>query len=140
MLSAGLQPNLVTFNTLLEVYAKQGMWREAVGVLDTLEQQRLVPEPRTFNIVMNACNSVGQFSECITVHDRMVEQSVAPTVGTYNAVLLAYCKCVCGSRAGEGGQGTGRGLLAPVVLSTEAGHTGATLAAAPQTDAACLAH
>lgn len=39
MLAAGLQPNLVTFNTLLEVYAKQGMWREAVGVLDTLEQQ-----------------------------------------------------------------------------------------------------
>jgi pentatricopeptide repeat protein len=39
MLSAGLQPNLVTYNTLLEVYAKRGMWREAVGVLDTLEQQ-----------------------------------------------------------------------------------------------------
>lgn len=39
MLSEGLQPNLVTYNTLLEVYAKRGMWREAVGVLDTLEQQ-----------------------------------------------------------------------------------------------------
>jgi pentatricopeptide repeat protein len=39
MLAAGLQPNLVTYNTLLEVYAKRGMWREAVGVLDTLEQQ-----------------------------------------------------------------------------------------------------
>jgi pentatricopeptide repeat protein len=39
MLTAGLQPNLVTYNTLLEVYAKRGMWREAVGVLDTLEQQ-----------------------------------------------------------------------------------------------------
>jgi pentatricopeptide repeat protein len=39
MLAAGLQPNLVTFNTLLEVYAKQGMWREAIGVLDTLKQQ-----------------------------------------------------------------------------------------------------
>lgn len=39
MLAAGLQPNLVTYNTLLEVYAKRSMWREAVGVLDTLEQQ-----------------------------------------------------------------------------------------------------
>jgi pentatricopeptide repeat protein len=44
MLAAGLQPNLVTYNTLLEVYAKRGMWREAVGVLDTLEQQvRVLP-------------------------------------------------------------------------------------------------
>lgn len=39
MLNEGLQPNLVTYNTLLEVYAKRGMWCEAVGVLDTLEQQ-----------------------------------------------------------------------------------------------------
>eukprot|EP00882_Tetradesmus_deserticola_P020804 GHRQ01022485.1.p3 GENE.GHRQ01022485.1~~GHRQ01022485.1.p3 ORF type:complete len:131 (+),score=34.62 GHRQ01022485.1:836-1228(+) len=39
MLQEGLQPNLVTYNTLLEVYAKRGMWGKAVGVLDTLEQQ-----------------------------------------------------------------------------------------------------
>ncbi|KAF8072806.1 jmj4 [Scenedesmus sp. PABB004] len=121
MLAEGLQPNLVTFNTLLEVYAKRGMWREAVGVLDTLEQQvrarpraaprrragpgrsrasaprrraaqRLVPEPRTFNIVMNACNAAGQHASCIAVHGRMVGAKVPPTVGTYNAVVLAHCK------------------------------------------------
>lgn len=39
MLSEGLTPNLVTYNTLLEVHAKRGLWRDAVGVLDTLEQQ-----------------------------------------------------------------------------------------------------
>lgn len=39
MLSNGLQPNLVTYNTLLDVYAKQAMWQEAISVLDTLDQQ-----------------------------------------------------------------------------------------------------
>lgn len=47
MLNEGLQPNLVTYNTLLEVYAKRGMWAKAVGVLDILEQQVRGPTAAT---------------------------------------------------------------------------------------------
>jgi pentatricopeptide repeat protein len=39
MLNEGCSPNLVTFNTLIDVYGKTGNWEEAVRVLDTLEQQ-----------------------------------------------------------------------------------------------------
>ena len=39
MRSEGVTPNLVTFNTLIDVYGKTGQWEEAVRVLDTLEQQ-----------------------------------------------------------------------------------------------------
>jgi pentatricopeptide repeat domain-containing protein 1 len=39
MLSEGVAPNLVTFNTLLDVYAKTGHWAEAMAVLDQLDMQ-----------------------------------------------------------------------------------------------------
>jgi pentatricopeptide repeat protein len=39
MLSEGVTPNLVTFNTLLDVYAKTGHFAEALGVLDQLDMQ-----------------------------------------------------------------------------------------------------
>ncbi len=39
MRAEGVTPNLVTFNTLIDVYGKTGQWEEAVRVLDTLEQQ-----------------------------------------------------------------------------------------------------
>ena len=39
MRAEGVMPNLVTFNTLIDVYGKTGQWEEAVRVLDTLEQQ-----------------------------------------------------------------------------------------------------
>ena len=39
LLSEGCTPNLVTFNTLIEVYSKTGAWQDAVSVLDALEAQ-----------------------------------------------------------------------------------------------------
>ena len=39
MLAEGCVPNLVTYNTLIDVYGKTGQWEEAVKVLDALEQQ-----------------------------------------------------------------------------------------------------
>ncbi len=39
MLAEGCVPNLVTYNTLIDVYGKTGQWEEAVNVLDALEQQ-----------------------------------------------------------------------------------------------------
>jgi pentatricopeptide repeat protein len=38
MLDEGCTPNLVTFNTLIDLYVKTGQWQEAIGVLDTLEE------------------------------------------------------------------------------------------------------
>lgn len=32
----GCTPNIVTYNTLIDVYGKLGQWQEALGVLDTL--------------------------------------------------------------------------------------------------------
>lgn len=39
MLHAGLKPSLVTYNTLLDVYAKRGAWQEALAVLDALQRR-----------------------------------------------------------------------------------------------------
>jgi pentatricopeptide repeat protein len=36
MLQDGLQPNVITFNTLVDVYGKMGSWEQAVGVLDIM--------------------------------------------------------------------------------------------------------
>lgn len=43
LLSEGCTPNLVTFNTLIEVYSKTGAWQDAVSVLDALEAQVRLP-------------------------------------------------------------------------------------------------
>lgn len=39
MRAEGCTPNLVTYNTLIDLYVKTGQWQEAVRVLDTLDEQ-----------------------------------------------------------------------------------------------------
>jgi pentatricopeptide repeat domain-containing protein 1 len=36
MRAEGLSPNVVTYNTLVDVYGKRGAWEQAVGVLDNM--------------------------------------------------------------------------------------------------------
>lgn len=35
----GCTPNVVTFNTLIDVHGKMGNWEEAVGVLDAMKRE-----------------------------------------------------------------------------------------------------
>jgi len=37
----GCQPNVVTYNTLIDVYGKMGCWQEAVQVLDDMTEKVL---------------------------------------------------------------------------------------------------
>lgn len=39
MLAEGCTPNLVTYNTLIDLYVKTGQWREAIKLLDALEEK-----------------------------------------------------------------------------------------------------
>lgn len=39
MLAEGVTPNLVTYNTLLDIYNKTGRWMDALNVLDLLQHQ-----------------------------------------------------------------------------------------------------
>ena len=39
MVEEGCTPNLVTYNTLIDVYVKTGRWQAAVAMLDAMEAQ-----------------------------------------------------------------------------------------------------
>lgn len=92
MLAEGCTPNLVTFNTLIDVYGKTGAWEEAVAVLDALEAQGIEPEVRTYNTVIIACNQSSRASEALRVYERMLAAGAQPTATTYTALISAYGK------------------------------------------------
>eukprot|EP00887_Chlorella_sp_A99_P000227 scaffold13.g227.t1 len=92
MLAEGCTPNLVTYNTLIDVYGKTGAWEDAVRVLDALEQQGIDPEIRTYNTVIIACNMSGQATEALRIYERMLASGAQPTATTYTALISAYGK------------------------------------------------
>lgn len=60
-------PNVVTFNTLVDVYGKLGRWQDAVRVIDKVYLEGLQPEARTFNTVIIAANICNQPLEALKV-------------------------------------------------------------------------
>ncbi len=49
MHEAGLAPNLVTYNILIDVHVKRAQWDEAIGTLDAIRQQ--VRRHTTYTVV-----------------------------------------------------------------------------------------
>lgn len=44
MQADGLQANVVTYNTLIDIYGKLGRWQEAIEVLDMIAERVSVPD------------------------------------------------------------------------------------------------
>jgi pentatricopeptide repeat domain-containing protein 1 len=92
MLREGCTPNVVTYNTLIDVYGKTGQWGEALRVIDTMNASNTKPVTRTYNTLMIACNTSGQWQEALNVYNDMVRRGHQPNTTTYNALVSAYSK------------------------------------------------
>eukprot|EP00983_Pelagomonas_calceolata_P091249 1157521-Pelagomonas_calceolata.AAC.2 len=73
-----LQPNLVTFNTLIDVYGKLNKWTEAVRVVNNMRAMGIEPVIRTYNTLMIACNSSNQWQESLRVYQQVGAGSEVP--------------------------------------------------------------
>eukprot|EP00891_Asterochloris_glomerata_P006084 jgi/Astpho2/6084/Aster-04031 len=92
MQQEGCMPNIVTYNTLIDVYGKLGQWQEALGVLETLRMEGIQPVTRTCNTLMIACNTSGQWQEALRVYEDMLAAGHVPNTTTYNALITAHSK------------------------------------------------
>ncbi|KAK9846531.1 hypothetical protein WJX81_006057 [Elliptochloris bilobata] len=92
MTQQGCMPNVVTYNTLVDVYGKMGDWERAVGVLDNMKAVGVDPVLRTYNTLIIACNMCCQPREAVRVYERLKSQGLSPNSTTYNALITAYGK------------------------------------------------
>lgn len=57
-LGSGLQPCLITYNTVLSACAKAGMYDKAMEMYQDMQQQQLIPDIFTLTSLINACDQV----------------------------------------------------------------------------------
>ncbi|KAK8664831.1 hypothetical protein V6N13_084604 [Hibiscus sabdariffa] len=83
----GIEPNLVSYNTVIKAYCEMGSMDSAVSVIDTLEKKGLEPDIITFNTLLDGFFSRGQIADGEEIWGLMEKKNVVPDVRTYNTKL-----------------------------------------------------
>ncbi|KAJ6769695.1 MITOCHONDRIAL GROUP I INTRON SPLICING FACTOR CCM1 [Salix purpurea] len=83
-----IEPDLVSYNTVLKAFCEMGSLDSAVTLLDEMEKKGLEPDLITFNTLLNGFYAKGRFVDGERIWEQMKEKNVEPDVRSYNAKLL----------------------------------------------------
>ncbi|KAE8728651.1 hypothetical protein F3Y22_tig00004111pilonHSYRG00035 [Hibiscus syriacus] len=86
-----IEPDLISYNTIIKAYCEMGSMDSAVSMIDTLEKKGLEPDIRTFNtLLMGYCNA-GNLEQVMKWYGEL-KKSVLPDRVTYITVLSFFSK------------------------------------------------
>eukprot|EP00536_Pseudo-nitzschia_multiseries_P003051 jgi/Psemu1/236339/estExt_Genewise1.C_430120 len=101
----GVKPTTQTWNTVINVCAKEGKIEQAEQVLDRMacflststeggsgSEQGAVPSVRTWNTLLSSCMAKSDIRKAKQFWSRMKENGVQPDVVSYNTLLNCYAR------------------------------------------------
>ncbi|KAG2604856.1 pentatricopeptide repeat-containing protein At3g18110, chloroplastic-like isoform X1 [Panicum virgatum] len=91
----GIEPDLVSFNTLINARAKSGCLAAGVALdlLFEVRQAGLRPDVITYNTLISACSQSSNLEDAVTVFEEMMASECRPDLWTYNAMVSVHGRC-----------------------------------------------
>ncbi|THU51912.1 hypothetical protein C4D60_Mb06t36070 [Musa balbisiana] len=88
MIKVGVQPTIVTFNTMLDSFCKEGKAEEALKILGEMEGQDAgcLPNDITYNVIINGLSKKGELDKAEKLLDKMRCARKASSF-TYNPLI-----------------------------------------------------
>ncbi|KAJ4889772.1 Pentatricopeptide repeat-containing protein [Raphanus sativus] len=83
-----IEPDIVSYNTLIKALCEKGSLSEAVALLREIENEGLKPDIITFNTLLLSSYLKGEFEQGEEIWAEMREKDVARDIRSYNARLL----------------------------------------------------
>ncbi|KAG7033785.1 Pentatricopeptide repeat-containing protein, partial [Cucurbita argyrosperma subsp. argyrosperma] len=93
MSEKGLNPNVLSYGTLINALAKDGKLSDAVAVFDEMSERGMNPDVMCYNILIDGFFRKGDFEKTTEIWERLLrDSSVYPSVATYNIMINGLCK------------------------------------------------
>ena len=83
--------NLVTFNTMINAYAKFGHYEDAYAVFKSLKQSKLQPDRVTYTALIKTSIKSGNIEKALDTLDDMKWVGIKPDIVSYNTIIEALC-------------------------------------------------
>ncbi|XP_037457682.1 pentatricopeptide repeat-containing protein At3g18110, chloroplastic-like [Triticum dicoccoides] len=95
MRGQGIEPDLVSFNTLINASAKSGCLAPgaAFDLLHEVRQAGLRPDVITYNTLISACSQGSILDDAVAVFKEMIDSECRPDLWTYNAMVSVHGRC-----------------------------------------------
>uniref|UniRef100_A0ACD5XY28 Uncharacterized protein n=1 Tax=Avena sativa TaxID=4498 RepID=A0ACD5XY28_AVESA len=95
MRGQGIEPDLVSFNTLINARAKSGSLAPgaAFDLLLEVRQAGLRPDVITYNTLISACSQGSILEDAVAVFEEMIGSDCRPDLWTYNAMVSVHGRC-----------------------------------------------
>ncbi|CAA2968079.1 pentatricopeptide repeat-containing At3g18110, chloroplastic [Olea europaea subsp. europaea] len=95
MRERGCEPDLVSFNTLINARLKSGPMTPNLGIelLSEVRRSGIRPDIITYNSLISACSRESNLEEAAKVFDDMEAHKCQPDLWTYNAMISVFGRC-----------------------------------------------
>ncbi|CAI9100097.1 OLC1v1037027C1 [Oldenlandia corymbosa var. corymbosa] len=95
MRERGCEPDLVSFNTLINARLKSGPMTPnlSIELLNQVRRSGIRPDIITYNTIISACSREANMEEAVKVFDDMQTHKCQPDLWTYNAMISVYGRC-----------------------------------------------
>ncbi|KAF8112940.1 hypothetical protein N665_0058s0040 [Sinapis alba] len=87
----GLKPDVVTYNSLIDVYCKDREMEKAYKLMDKMREEGETPDVITYTTMIGGLGLIGQPDKAREVLKDMKEYGCYPDVPAYNAAIRNYC-------------------------------------------------
>lgn len=89
----GVDPDVVSFNSVIGGHERVGEWREAMALTREMERlEGISPNVVTFNSVIGACKRAGRSMEALAVLGLLRRKGLRPDVISYNSAMSACAR------------------------------------------------
>ncbi|MED6204541.1 hypothetical protein PIB30_010093 [Stylosanthes scabra] len=95
MRERGYEPDLVSFNTMINARMKSGAMvpNLAFQLLEQVRRSGVRPDIITYNTLISACSRESNLEEAIMIFKDMEKNRCQPDLWTYNAMISVYGRC-----------------------------------------------
>merc|ERR1712127_800700 len=83
--------NLVTFNTMIDAFAKMGQYQNAYNVFQSLKKSPLRPDRVTYTTLIKASIKSGDLDKALDLLDDMKWIGIQPDIVSYNNIIQSLC-------------------------------------------------
>ncbi|PKI64292.1 hypothetical protein CRG98_015315 [Punica granatum] len=91
MKDMGVKPDIVTYNSLIDMYCKGREMDKAYKVVEKMKEEDIMPDVITYTSIIGGLGLIGQPDKARDVLKEMKEYGVYPDVAAYNAAIRNYC-------------------------------------------------